>query len=147
MHLRFEYDWNVILNFFPVPIISLIKNLLHTKQTIGFCVHVRVCVRVCVRVRVCVCVSYSGLAGVVLIQQVQGDLLGQAPQQAGGVQVPLEAEQTVDPPLRRRVGRARQGAQTRCRHKGETLSPSSPDQPFIWWSMQVSGAPVRSNLI
>lgn len=47
--------------------------------------------------------SYSGLSSVVFIQDVEGDLLGDASQQTGRVQVPLEAEQSVDPPLRIRA--------------------------------------------
>lgn len=44
--------------------------------------------------------SYSGLSSVVFIQDVEGDLLGETPQQTRRVQVPLEAEQPVDPSFR-----------------------------------------------
>lgn len=44
--------------------------------------------------------SYSGLSSVVFIQDVEGDLLGETPQQTRRVQVPLEAEQPVDTSFR-----------------------------------------------
>lgn len=62
--------------------------------------------------------SYSGLSSVVFVQDVEWDLVGDAPQQAGRVQVPLEAEQPVDPALGGRGARGRgAAAQPRC-HKG-----------------------------
>lgn len=36
--------------------------------------------------------SYSSLSAVVFVEDVEGDLLGDSPQQAGRVQVSLEAE-------------------------------------------------------
>lgn len=44
--------------------------------------------------------SYSGLSSVVFIQDVEGDLLGETPEQTRRVQVPLEAEQPVDTTFR-----------------------------------------------
>lgn len=49
-------------------------------------------------------VAYSGLSSVVFVQDVEGDLLGEAPEQTRRVQVPLEAEQPVDPSLRGGAG-------------------------------------------
>lgn len=70
------------------------------------------------RESVCVCVwgggSYSGLSSVVFVQDVERDLLGEAPQQARRVQVPLEAEQPVDPSFRGGAGRRGAASQPCC---------------------------------
>lgn len=62
-------------------------------------------------------VSYSGLSSVVFIQDVEGDLVGDAPQQTWWVQVPLEAEQSVDAPFRSRARWRGPAAEPCCANK------------------------------
>lgn len=63
-----------------------------------------------------IAMSYFGLSSVIFIEDVEGDLLGDAAQEAGRMQVPLEAEQPVDPPLGGRADRRVPTAQPRYTH-------------------------------